>query len=112
TLKRFLAPDLVFILGILLSLTAPPAKRRRRSLRRSRYDFPCLIAFEHDLFRKPVSTFRDHALEHFAAATAALDQPGGGRAGYDRGDPNLQIFGAVIEAGSGAEDPRRGILHR
>jgi hypothetical protein len=39
----------------------------------------------------PVSTFRDHALEHFAAATAALDQPGGGRAGYDRGSPNLQI---------------------
>jgi hypothetical protein len=29
--------------------------------------------------------------EHFAAATAALDQPGGGRAGYDRGSPNLQI---------------------
>jgi hypothetical protein len=26
-----------------------------------------------------------------SAATAALDQPGGGRAGYDRADPILQI---------------------
>jgi hypothetical protein len=51
---------------------------------------------------------RDHALEHFAAATAALDQPGGGRAGYGRGDPNLQIFGAVIRTGGRAEGPRRG----
>jgi hypothetical protein len=55
-----------------------------------------LNTFEHDLFRKPVSTFRDHALEHFAAATAALDQPGGGRAGYGRGDSNLQIFQALL----------------
>jgi hypothetical protein len=35
--------------------------------------------------------FMSVLLEHFAAATAALDQPGGGRAGYDRGSPNLQI---------------------
>jgi hypothetical protein len=49
------------------------------------------FAFQHDLCRKPGSTFRDHADEHFAAATAALDQPGGGRAGYDRANPNLQI---------------------
>src|SRR5215469_4406996 len=40
----------------------------------------CLFALEHDLFRKPVSTFRDHAREHFVTATAALDQPGGERA--------------------------------
>src|SRR6516162_10515791 len=46
-------------------------------------------------FRKPVPTFRDHALEHFAAATAALDQPGGGRAGYGRADPDLQILRAI-----------------
>src|ERR1700751_539493 len=51
---------------------------------------------------------RDHALEHFAAATAALDQPGGGRAGYGRGDPDLQIFATVMRAGGGAEGPRRG----
>src|SRR5262249_58888640 len=36
-----------------------------------------------------------HALEHFAAATAAVDQPGGGRAGYGRADPDLQIFRAI-----------------
>src|SRR5215468_7205811 len=36
-----------------------------------------------------------HALEHFAAATAALDQPDGGRAGYGRADPDLQIFRAI-----------------
>src|SRR6266566_7315410 len=41
--------------------------------------------------------------EHFAAATAALDQPGGGRAGYDRASPNLQIFQAITDARSGAE---------
>jgi hypothetical protein len=40
---------------------------------------------------KPEATFRDHADEHFAAATAALDQPGGGRAGYDRANSDLQI---------------------
>jgi hypothetical protein len=55
-------------------------------------DARAYLHLSHDLFRKPVSTFRDHALEHFAAATAALDQPGGGRAGYDRASPNLQIF--------------------
>jgi len=33
----------------------------------------------------------DHADEHLAAATAALDQPGGGRAGYDRANSDLQI---------------------
>jgi len=33
--------------------------------------------------------------EHFAAATAALDRPGGGRAGYGRADPDLQIFRAI-----------------
>jgi hypothetical protein len=51
-----------------------------------------LFAFEHDLFRKPETTFRDHALEHLTVATAALDQPGGERAGYDRAAPDLQIF--------------------
>jgi hypothetical protein len=35
--------------------------------------------------------FGDHADEHLAAATAALDQPGGGRAGYDRANSDLQI---------------------
>src|SRR6516225_3749995 len=58
-------------------------------------------------FRKPVPTFRDHALEHFAAATAALDQPGGGRAGYGRADPDLQILRAITGMAPAGRQPRR-----
>jgi len=54
--------------------------------------------FEHDLFRKPVPTFRDHALEHFAAATAALE-PGDGRAGL------WQSIGALTTVGSRGSSP-------
>src|SRR6516165_6306824 len=66
-------------------------------------------------FRKPVPTFRDHALEHFAAATAALDQPGGGRAGYRRADPDLQILRAntgMAPAGGSRAVMRLTLPHR
>src|SRR5580704_12238581 len=39
------------------------------------------FSFEHDLIRKPGSTFRDHALKPLRLSWSALDMTGGGRDG-------------------------------
>jgi hypothetical protein len=54
-----------------------------------------LFAFEHDLFRKAVATFRDHAPEHFVAAAAALVQPGDERAALWQSRPEFANLEAI-----------------
>src|SRR6516162_9735646 len=69
--------------------------------------FACLICGRALSPENRISTFRDHALEHFAAGHGSPYQPGGGRAGYGRADPSLQIFRAITGITSAAWRPRR-----
>src|SRR5262245_28734364 len=63
------------------------------------------LQFEHDLFRKPVSTFRDHALERLARVEVVrrdLDSLGlqvGEEAWADAGRLEVALHGAVLQGG-------------
>src|SRR5215510_9246753 len=62
-----------------------------------------ILCFEHDLFRKPVSTFRDHAL-------GELVERLGGALGLDAFgcDPGGDVAHAGHEVGGSAEESRAG----
>src|SRR5579863_369687 len=79
TLKRFLAPDLVFSLGIWLSCW--PQKKRAQS-----GGFPAEMLVR----ALKVLGFSRDATTRTAIATAALDQPGDEGRAYGRSGPDWQ----------------------
>src|SRR5437868_10973931 len=80
TLKRFLAPDLVFSLGIWLSCW--PATRHRPQ--KARIRLKCSLRALKVLDYLPCGINR-HGID-----TAALDQPGDEASAYDRAEQNWQ----------------------